>query len=289
MATAVEFASGSGRCSAWSFPAREPATTCVVMANGFSLTKHDGLVAYAEAFSEAGADVLAFDYRHFGDSPGMPRQRLRIAEQREDWRSAVRYARQEHQHVVTWGFSLGGGLALLHAATDGAVDAVIAVNPLADGMHRARTTPLSLLVRLMPAVVADLAGRTTNVPVAGPPGARAAMNRPGEADGFAAVVGPGSPWRNEVSAGVLVQTPWVRPHRHAERLKCPVWLCLSERDDSVSPRAIEQIAARAPHAQLRRYPHGHFGPLALEVAAAVAAHQVDFLRGAGLLSPKLRT
>lgn len=285
MLTSVEFRSGSGACSAWSLTPPGGATTCVVMANGFSMSKHDGLEPYARAFCGAGAAVLAFDYRHFGDSPGKPRQHLRIGRHREDWRSAVRHARQQHDRVVLWGFSLGGGLALAHAASDASVDAVIAVNALADGMHRARTTPPSLLVRLLPAVIADLVGRSTRVPVTGPPGARAAMTRHGEADGFAAVIRPGSPWRNEVSAGVLVQTPWVRPHRHAERLQCPVWLCLSERDLSVSARAIERIAARAPQASLRRYAYDHFGPLAPGAAPAVAADQVDFLQSAGLLPP----
>lgn len=255
----------------------------MVMANGFSMSKHDGLEPYARAFCDAGAAALAFDYRHFGDSPGTPRQHLRIGRQREDWRSAVRYVRREYERVVLWGFSLGGGLALTHAACEPSVDAVIAVNALTDGMHRARTTPPSLLVRLLPAVIADLAGRRTFVPVTGLPGARAAMTRPGEAEGFAAVVPSGSPWRNEVSAGVLAQTPWVRPHRYASRLHCPVWLCLSERDTSVSARAIERIAARAPRASLRRYPYDHFGPLTAGAAPAVAADQVDFLHRAGLL------
>lgn len=116
---------------------------------------------------------------------------------------------------MLWGFSLGGGLALTEAAAKTRADAVIAVNPLADGMHRALTTPPALLAHLLPAVVMDLAGKTSTVPVTGPVGSKAAMARAGEAEGFAAIVSGGSPWRNELSAGVLVQTPWVRPHRHA--------------------------------------------------------------------------
>ena len=37
--------------------------------------------------------VLAFDYRHFGASGGEPRQVIDIAEQQDDYRAAVRYAR----------------------------------------------------------------------------------------------------------------------------------------------------------------------------------------------------
>ena len=62
------------------------------MANGFSLTRHDGLPRFAERFAEAGYRVLLFDHRFLGDSGGEPRQRFRIAEQQEDWRNAFAFA-----------------------------------------------------------------------------------------------------------------------------------------------------------------------------------------------------
>ena len=40
------------------------------MAHGFSLTRHDGLAAYAEALAAAGAHVVVFDHRYLGDSGG---------------------------------------------------------------------------------------------------------------------------------------------------------------------------------------------------------------------------
>ena len=44
----LTFASGDAHCAAWLYrPAAEPAA-CVVMAHGFSLTRHDGLAPYAE-------------------------------------------------------------------------------------------------------------------------------------------------------------------------------------------------------------------------------------------------
>ena len=50
------------------------ATPCVVMANGFSLTRDDGLPAFAERFAGEGITALTFDFRHLGGSGGEPRQ-----------------------------------------------------------------------------------------------------------------------------------------------------------------------------------------------------------------------
>lgn len=88
----VEFDSGGDRCAAWLYRPATGAAPCVVMAHGFSLTRHDGLPTYAEAFAKAGAAVLVFDYRYLGDSGGEPRQRFRRGAQLDDWRAAIDHA-----------------------------------------------------------------------------------------------------------------------------------------------------------------------------------------------------
>jgi hypothetical protein len=52
-----------------------------------------GLWAYPERFAAARIAALAFDYRHFGDSDGEPRQLLDIGRQLEDWRAALVFVR----------------------------------------------------------------------------------------------------------------------------------------------------------------------------------------------------
>jgi predicted alpha/beta hydrolase len=47
---------------------------------------------FAARFHEAGFSVLAFDYRHLGESGGQPRQVVRIREQLADWSAAVGFA-----------------------------------------------------------------------------------------------------------------------------------------------------------------------------------------------------
>ncbi len=56
----LTFPSGDGHCAAWLYrPASGgDAVPCVVMAHGFSLTRHDGLADYAERLAEAGVAVL---------------------------------------------------------------------------------------------------------------------------------------------------------------------------------------------------------------------------------------
>ena len=59
------------------------------MAHGFGATKDSGLLPFAEAFAEAGLDVLLFDYRCFGESSGEPRQLAWPPRHREDYRAAI--------------------------------------------------------------------------------------------------------------------------------------------------------------------------------------------------------
>src|SRR5690349_12232106 len=119
----LRFRSAGDECAAWLYrPAGPGPSPCVVMAHGFSLTRHDGLPAYAERLAAAGAAVLVFDHRYLGDSGGVPRQRFRTLAQRQDWRAAVEFARRlegvDPSRIVLWGFSFSGGVAVQTAAAD---------------------------------------------------------------------------------------------------------------------------------------------------------------------------
>ncbi len=288
----LEFPSGQGSCAAWVYRPdadRSRPGPAVVMGHGFSLTRHDGLPAYAERLAAAGATVVVFDHRHLGDSPGEPRQRFRKSMQREDWRSAVRAARSlegvDPAQIILWGFSFGGGHAVETAAEDGRVAAVVALAPFVDGLARVLATPLRVVGWILPRAAADRAGRHNLIPVTGPPGAKAAMTLRGEADGFAAVVADGSPWRNEISPGIFLTVALHRPLSKAKKVACPLWVGVGERDVSVSGRAVERLAARAPKGELHRYPYDHWENYLGGAPERVAADQIDFLRRVGLLGP----
>ena len=87
--------SGGVQCAATFYrPDRDAGPfACVVMGPGGTLTRGDGIPAYAERFASAGISALAFGYRHWGDSGGQPRRWFSLREQLEDWRAAVAHAR----------------------------------------------------------------------------------------------------------------------------------------------------------------------------------------------------
>ena len=152
------FTSGGVRCAATIYRPQGVTgpTPVVVMAHGATLTRRDGIPAFARQFAATGYSVVAFDYRHWGDSDGHPRGWFSFGRQQSDWRAAVAFARQfdgiDPDRVVLWGFSMGGGMALKTAAADPRIAAVIAVCPMTDGLAAwLEPAPISMVLRIVPA------------------------------------------------------------------------------------------------------------------------------------------
>ncbi len=133
----TRFASGDAECAAWHYGPGS-STACVVMAHGLGAIKEVGLGRFARRSAAAGHDVLAFDYRGFGESTGEPRQVVDIPAQLEDWRAAIAFARglPGVQRIVLWGTSYGGGHVLALAAALTGLAGVIAQVPMAGRPHR---------------------------------------------------------------------------------------------------------------------------------------------------------
>lgn len=257
---------------------------CVVMAHGFSATRDDGLPDYAEAFADAGFAVLLFDYRHFGASTGLPRQLLDIGRQQDDYRAAVQWARRadgiDPDRIALWGSSFSGGHVLTVAAADPRIAAVIAQAPYTDSLPILRRMSVRNLVPAAVAALRDSAGAVLGrepvlMPAAGPPGSFAALTEPDALTGFQAIIGPESLWRNEVAARLMLTLPFFRPVRLAARLTMPVLLCVCDADTTTPPSSTITVGRRAPRAELRHYPYGHF---AIYTDPQVKIDQVDFLR-----------
>ncbi len=64
-----------------------------------------------EALTEAGADVLIFDYRGYGDSAGEPTEEGLARDGRAIWKYATDTLKIEPTRLVLFGESLGGGVA----------------------------------------------------------------------------------------------------------------------------------------------------------------------------------
>src|SRR5712671_2960708 len=190
----IRFASGDTECAAWHYPGSNGG--CVVMTGGFAVTKEPGTDLFARRFNEAGFSVLAFDYRHLGESGGQPRQVQRIREQLADWRAAIGCAKAlpgvDPARVAIWSFSSSAGHVFRVAARAPGLAAAIAQTPYADGLAASRSAaryqkPAAML-RFAGLGIADavgaLAGRPPRlVPLSGDPGAVALLTTPDGRDG----------------------------------------------------------------------------------------------------------
>ncbi len=262
------------------------------MGHGGSGTKRLGLPRYAAKFAAAGLAVLAFDYRHFGRSAGEPRQVIDVAEQLDDYRAAVRYARSQQDidpdRVALWGTSLSGGHVLAVAATDARIAAVVSQVPLIDGWHRGRTLRERLnwdvtrrTLRFTAAAVRDVVGARLGrpphlVPVVADPGAVAVFTEPEARAAFDALGGEMAGWRNALAPRMLFGLPRYRKGT-AQSLNMPVMMCLGDHDLQASPRFAARVASMMNSVELHRYPVGHFdvylGPLFEQISSA----QAEFL------------
>jgi uncharacterized protein len=78
---------------------------------------------YAQALAEQGVAALAFDYRHYGQSEGQPRQLENVQTKRADLQGAVRFMQTvpgiDAQSVSLLGVCTSGG-NVIQAAADGA-------------------------------------------------------------------------------------------------------------------------------------------------------------------------
>jgi hypothetical protein len=115
------------------------------------------------------------------------------------------------------------------------------------------------------------------VPVVGPPGSDAVLQSPESDDGYRAIVGESSRWRNECTPRVMLRVAAYRPFRIGSRLPCPWLVCIAERDDLTPPRIARELAERAG-AEVRGYDIGHFEIYRGEGFQQIVTDQVAFLQ-----------
>jgi uncharacterized protein len=286
----VHFESGDTVCAAWHY--RGTNGGCVVMAGGFGVTMGPGTDRFAHRFNAAGFAVLAFDYRHLGDSGGLPRQIAPVREQVADWQAAIRFASTlpgvDPTRVAIWGFSVSGGHVLQVAARSPTVAAAIAQTPNADGpaavrnarRHQSPLASLRFTGRAVLDVLGGLAGRLPRlVPLAGEPGTVALLTTPDAVDGGAVLDPDGTyaDWQQEIAARSALRVCFYRPGRYAARVHCPLLVLVCDHDQSALAEPAVGAAERAPHGELVRMPGGHYEPFLGGHEQAVRA-ELSFLR-----------
>lgn len=275
-------------CAAWYYAGSNGG--CVVMTGGFGVTKEPGTDRFAERFNAAGFSVLAFDYRHLGESGGEPRQVARIPDQLDDWRAAIEYAGTlpEVDRVAIWSFSLCGGYIVQLAAEHPGVSAAIAQSANVDGPVVTRNasryqSPWSA-VRLLGRSIADAIGGRLGRPVklvdlAGPRGTVALLNTP-DAQLGNEVLNPGNQypdWQQAIAARSVLPAALYRPAKYAANVRCPLLYVVCDDDKSALAAPTLKAAAETPNAEVLRVPGNHYAPF-LESHETVVEAELNFLQ-----------
>ena len=287
----VGFDCGGERCAAWLYrPEGDGPHPCVILAHGFGGTREARLWAFAERFADAGIAALVFDYRHFGDSGGEPRQLLSISRQLDDWRAAIAFARAlvgiDPERIALWGTSFSGGHVVALAAEDARVAAVVSQAPFANGSSVLAAAGPKESARLTVAGLLDLLaavgrGEPARIPIVNRPGRGGAMVQPGAYEGYLSLFDDNDrEFRNEVCARVALTLGTYAPSRRAGDVRCPLLVCVLADDDVTPAEPAREIARRAPRGELIDYGPGlgHFAIYTGEPFERAVTDQTAFLR-----------
>ncbi|MBW1788870.1 MAG: alpha/beta hydrolase [Deltaproteobacteria bacterium] len=290
--TEVGFHVNGTRLSAWLFLPRdlsEP-VPCIVMGHGFGGTKAMDLDRYAARFREAGFAVLAFDYRHLGESGGEPRQLVWIPNQLEDWQAAVTYARGMKEidpaGIALWGTSMSGGHVIVTSAKDHDIACVVAQCPGLDGRASGemllKTAGIGHILKMVVHGQRDFFrswfGLSPHkIPIVGKPGSIACLTVPDAWDGYRKLVS--EDFINQVCARIVLRGDKYRPVKHARNVRCPVLLQVCEQDSIVPASAANETERElGGNAEVIRYPIGHFDIYVGEAFEKAVNDQLAFFR-----------
>jgi dienelactone hydrolase len=304
----VSFMSRGITCGGYLFtPPRQTTARlpCVVMANGFSGTMDWILPDFAKAFASSGFATLIFDYRHLGESEGIPRQLIEPSEQLTDLRNAIAFVKRQNivdpNRIALWGTSLGGSHVVRIAAEDQTISAVIGNMPAIDAikgsnvkakMKKTGGTNIQLVtasVKLLVAGVVDtvrgwLGFNPCYLKVFGKPG-KAFFADPALAARFENLKKNSPTWRNKVAARFLFKAPRYKEGTF-EKIKAPILLTLATDDVEVSIDYIKEKARNARSVEIKEYPSSHFDLYHGEVLTSVIEDQLAFLNKKLMPSPR---
>lgn len=108
----------------------------VIMAHGFGGLKEWTIPLVADAFVETGLAAMAFDYRNFGDSEGVPREEVDHRGQIADWQAAISFGETlpeiDPDRIGIWGTSLGGRNVLIVGGLERHVRCIVSQVPAID-------------------------------------------------------------------------------------------------------------------------------------------------------------
>jgi len=264
---------------------------CIIMGHGLGATKDAGLEPYAIRFQEAGFAVLAFDYRHLGESEGEPRQLIWIPYQQEDYTAAINYARSlkeiDPARIALWGTSLSGGHVIVTAARNNKIACVSAQCPLLDGdaggMKVVKKIGIWYMLRMafghaLRDLVRSWLGLSPHkIPLVGKPGSIAVLADSDAWDTFNKLVP--DDFVNEACARIIIRMDKYKPVKYAARVRCPVLLQVCDNDISLPMSVVEKAEKRLGKlAEVIHYPIDHFDIYLGENFEKSVSDQLDFFK-----------
>lgn len=214
----------------------------IVMAHGFASVKEMHINRFAEAFAESGFAVLLFDYRHFGESEGSPRQEINPWQQIDDYRHAITFATTleevDSERIGVWGTSFSGGHAIVLGATDKRVKCVVSQVPTISGHENAiRRGQAEKQEKLMQQFASDRihrlhGGEPATVQIVPLDAHKGAVFHADDAIEWYANAGENAPnWKNYVTLRSLENTRSYEPGHYIELVSpTPLLLLVAERD-----------------------------------------------------------
>ena len=264
---------------------------CVVLNTGFCGTKDFLLEKYALRFVEAGFAAISFDYRHFGDSQGEPRQIYSVSKQLEDNKAAVAFARTrseiDAEKIFLWGTSSSGNYGIMLAAEDKRIAGVIGQTPSLDHQAEGKMIVkregmgwfLKLILHAQKDKLRSRFGLSSHTfPAVGKPGTIAMLIAPGFFEGYQKIVKNSKSFQNEVCARIMLAFDEPNLLKSAENVTCPVLFILCEGDNLTLPDAHKKIEKTLGElVKFIKYPIGHFEIYSGEYFEKCVVEQMSFI------------
>lgn len=215
-----------------------------------------------------------FDYRHWGDSDGVPRNLGDLNLQRADYHAAIAAVKKiqgvDPQRIIIWGTSLSGGMVLELGATfyndpKFGVVGVISQVPSVNGPASAALSEPDKLPELVSLAVADQKRANTTlspiyVPICNHTGELGLLTQPGAWEGCHRLLpDPPPPVYGNITARFALQVPSFSPDATAAQSKLPTFMGIALADNVVSVEASLALARRLPNGTVKQYSGaGHF-------------------------------
>ncbi len=288
MTIRTTFPSGADDCAAWlTLPTGDGPHPVVLLIHGGGATHSMMLAQYESWFSAAGFAVLAFDFRHLGESGGLPRQLFSLRRYFEDIEAALAFIATrpelDAKRVALWGTSMGASHVVTMAARRPDIAAAVIQCPILQGRAPMLRSGLWHMLRFTGPIISDtvraLFGFNRRyVKLVGRPGELAFVNLPGAYEGWHSVVPQGAHFDNRIPAGgSTLQVLFYNAAASARNVRCPLLVCVCDNEELMDPAIAVKAATDAPRGIAKHYAADHFSVYHPPMVERLVADQIEFL------------